>query len=180
MPSVPAPIGRSTAGGPWWTAILGQITAQQGQINQLQQGAQQTNTVDQYGNTTLISGQLNQVVTIGASHGVAGVQVGTGLPVTATGSTAGLASQHALVVGAITVVAGSTAATIVSGLAGIAVNQQIGAADVSDPKTGIATPAIFPGTYVKTLPGGSALTLSQPAAESGTALLAAACTWVLL
>jgi hypothetical protein len=179
MPSVPAPIGRSAAGGPWWTAVLGQITAMQQQLNQLTQGAQQTNTVDQYGNTQAISGQLNQVVTIGASHGNAGVQVGTGLPA-AGGSNAGLASQHSLVIGTLTVVANSTAATVASVASGaFAANMMIGAATVKDPSTGIATPALTPGTYIKTI-SGTNVVLSQVAAESGTALYAAACLWVLL
>lgn len=175
MAGVPKPVVDPRF-GPAWTPIIQGQQSQKQQAAALNSGATQGNLLDQWGNTIQVSGSnLNQIVTIGASHGISGVQVGTGIQ----SGTAGLAVQSGPAITTITLTAGSTAATVgtVTG-ASLAVGQVIGAANVSDPSSGTPTPALTPGTTIATL-SGSSVTLSQPAAESGTALYCAASRFIL-
>ena len=178
MPGTPAPVGHRGPLDAWWAAILGGLESQASRIAALESGSTQGNLVDGSGNTIEVAGtNLAQTVVIGAnlyaSPATAGVQVGTGL----TGS--GRAKQANLATGTLTTTKGSTAATLVSTASGTFTNGQvIGAANVSDPSTGIATPAIVPGTTFTI--SGAAVTLSQAAAESGTALYCAACNFTRL
>lgn len=180
MPKTPTPVGRRGPFGAHWNAILSALQGLQQQVNGLVAGAQQTNVVDQYGNTTVVIGQLNQTVTIGANFQQAGVQVGTALAApgafTPASPNAGIAVQQGLKLTTITLTKGSTSATVASG-AGLVNGMSIGAANVSDPSSGIATPAITPGTTISAGGGTTSLTLSQNAAESGAALYCAACSW---
>lgn len=174
MPGTPAPVGERGVLGPWWNAIMSAIQTLQGQVAALQAGAQQTNVVDQYGNVIVIVGQLNQIVTIGAAFQQPGVQVGTALPAGGQPN-AGLAAQVGLIITTATLTKGSTSAAV--GTSSLSNGMVIGAADVSDPSTGLATPAITPGTTISAGGGTTSLTLSQAAAESGTTLYCAACFW---
>jgi hypothetical protein len=162
--------------GPAWTPMLQAAQAAKQQTMALNSGAPQGNLLDQWGNTIQVQGSnLAQTVTIGASHGVGGVLVSTGIP---TG-TSGLVVQSGPAITTITLTAGSTAATVgtVTG-AGLAVGQVIGAADVSDPSSGTPTPAIQPGTTIAAV-SGTSVTLSQDAVEAGTSLYCAAARFVL-
>ena len=171
MPGTPEPVGSAGGLNPWWNSILSAMRASTRTDAAIIAGRQQTNTVDQYGNTLIVVGQLNQQVTIGAAFQKPGVQVTTGIT-----SGQGQAVQQNLALGTITTTKGSTAATLNSTASGTFSNGMlIGAANVSDPSSGVATPAIVPGTTFTI--SGSAVTLSQPAAESGTGLYCAACTW---
>ena len=178
MPGTPSPVGNRGPLGAWWAAILGGLESQSQRIGALEAGATQGNIVDGSGNTLEIAGtNLAQTVVIGANlyatPATAGVQVGTGL----TG--AGRAKQANLATGTVTTTKGSTTATLVSTASGTFTNGQvIGAANVSDPSSGIATPAIVPGTTFTI--SGATITLSQAAAESGTAIYAAACNFTRL
>jgi hypothetical protein len=140
------------------------------QLDAMTSGAQATNVVDQYGNTTQIAAtNLNQIVTIGASYGVAGVHVGTGI----APGTAGVAFQSGPAITTITLTKGSASATVgsVSG-ASLGIGQVIGAGSG-------ATPAIPLGTTILNV-SGSTVTLSQNAAASGTGLHCAAARFVVL
>ena len=170
MPSYPAPVGRNGGLPPIWNAVFQTMQALNSRVAGAIQGAVQGNIVDQYGNAVEIAGSnLAQTVTIGASFGQAGVLVGTGV----TG--AGRAVQQNLATTTITLTKGSVSATVASG-AGLSHPMVIGAADVSDPTSGLATPAITPGTTIGSITG-TAVTLSAPAAESGTGLFCAACVF---
>jgi hypothetical protein len=172
MPGTPLPVAGPL--GPWWTATLTAIQTLQQQAKALKASQATANITDAYGNTIELSGtNLSQIVTIGASFGQAGVQVGTNLPLSAGIPQSGRAKQTNLATGTITTTAGSTAATLISTASGTFTSGQvIGAANVSDPSSGIATPAITPGTTFTI--SGAAVTLSQNAAESGTAIFCAA------
>lgn len=173
MPGYPLPTGRNAGLPIFWNSILQALQQHSQQIAALYAGSTQGNLIDGYGNTIEVAGtNISQVVTIGASFGQAGVLVGT----TLTG--AGRATQRGLVTTTITTFAGSMAATVASG-SGLSMGMAIGAADVSDPSSGVATPAIVPGTTISSITGTS-VTLSQNAAESGTGLFCAACKWELL
>jgi hypothetical protein len=161
---------------PFWNATLQAIKTNQQRVNALTAGAQATNVTDQYGNTIQVTGpSLNQVVTIGASHGVAGVQVWTGI----AAGTAGIAVLSGPSITTVSLTKGSLSATVgsVTGAA-LAVGDVIGAANVSDPSSGIAESAIAPGTTIDTV-SGSSITLSQGAMESGTGLYCAAAKFIL-
>lgn len=178
MPATPRQVGREGGLPPFITALLQSIQGLQDRVRALEVGTQQTNIIDQYGNTIVIAGQLNQTVTIGAAYQQPGVQVGTTLPATGQPN-AGLAVQQNLATGTITTTAGSTTATLNSTASGTFTNGQvIGAANVTDPSSGVATPAITPGTTFTI--SGSTVTLSQAAAESGSAIYCAACNWYSL
>jgi hypothetical protein len=162
--------------GPAWTPMLQAAQAAKQQTMALNSGAPQGNLLDQWGNTIQISGSnLAQTVTIGASHGVSGVLVGTGI----ASGVSGLVVQSGPAITTITLTAGSTAATVgtVTG-ASLAVGQVIGAADVSDPSTGTPTAAIKPGTTIAAV-SGTSVTLSQNAVESGTSLYCATATFII-
>lgn len=169
MPGTPPPLVNPSM-GPHWTAVLAAIQSLQQQVQALTAGATQFTIPDAYGNTTIVVGtNLAQNVTIGASHGQPGVQAGTGI----AAGTAGLAFQQGLATGTITTTQGSTAATLNSTISGTFTSGQvIGAADVSDPSSGVATPAIVPGTAFTI--SGATVTLSQPAAESAAGIFCAA------
>ena len=171
----PAPVGNNGPINPFWNAIFQKMQHMGMSVGSLVANRGQGNVVDQYGNTTEVAGtNLSQIVTIGAAFQRAGVQVGTGI----ASGTSGRAYQANLATGTITVTKGSTAATLVSTTHGTFTSGQvIGAADVNDPSSGIATPAITPGTTFTI--SGTSVTLSQNAAESGTALYCAACNFTL-
>jgi hypothetical protein len=177
MPYPPAPVGNNGPINPFWNAIFQKMHSQGQGLAAVTQGAQQTITVDHYGNAIVILGQVNQTVTIGATHGQAGVQVGTGLPAGGAPN-ASLVVQRGLVTTTITTTEGNSSATVDSAV-GMVAGMVIGAADVSDPSSGIATPAITPGTTIAGV-SGTTITLSQDAAESGTAIACAACFWTSL
>ncbi len=177
MPGTPAPVGPDGPMPTFISSMLQSIKNLQKQVSGLTQGAQQTNIVDQYGNTLLVVGQLNQTVTIGAAQGQAGVQVGTALPASGKPNV-GLAIQQSLVTTTITTTSGSTSATVASAT-GLGLGMVIGAANVNDPTSGTPTPAITPGTTISAI-SGTTVTLSQNAAETGTSLYCAACWWLAL
>ena len=174
MPGSPAPVGSSGPLNPWWNSILGALRTGAQNDAALAAGAQQTNEIDQWGNTQVIVGQLNQVVTIGAAFQQSGVQVGTALPPPGA-SSVGVATQQGLATTTIATTKGSTSATVASA-AGLAKGMSIGAANVSDPSSGVATAAITPGTTISGI-SGTTVTLSQAAAETGSGLYCAACFW---
>jgi hypothetical protein len=182
VPGTPQPVGRNGPFGPFWIATFTAIRNTNQQVNALTAGAQATNVTDQYGNTIQVTGpSLNQVVTIGASHGVAGVQVWTGI----AAGTAGIAVQSGPATTKINLTKGSYSATLASGVTGAAltVGQVIGAANVSDPSSGVATAALTPGTTITAVSGqtsGSTVTLSLEAAESGSDLACAPARFVVL
>lgn len=173
MPGTPEPTGRGPNGLPPFVWALVQAVRNQGMsISQLVAGATAGVIPDQYGNAVEVAGtNLNQVVTIGASHGQAGVQVATGI----ASGTAGRVKQSSLHTTTVTLTKGSTSATLA--VSGAANGQVIGAANVTDPSSGVATPAITPGTTVSSGGGTTSIVLSQAAAESGTGLFCAACTF---
>ena len=134
--------------------------------------------LDAFGNASLIIGNLNQVVTIGAGwitgSPVVGVEVGTGL----TGF--GLAYPSAFAHTTITTTAGSTAATVASS-SGFVNGMQIGATLYEvPPSLSASQPAnyIQPGTTMTF--SGTAVTLSQNALLSGSGLYACVCTFTEL
>jgi len=175
MPGTPGPVGKNGPFSPHWNAVLGAIRGSQDGVRALQVGAQNTNILDQYGNTIQVSGSnLNQIVTIGSSFQQAGVQVSTGIP-----SGAGLATQSGPSITSITLTKGSSSATVgaVSGAA-LAVGQVIGAQERLDPALGVQEPSLTPGTTIATV-SGSSITLSQGAAEGGTNLYCAAARFIV-
>lgn len=173
MPGTPQPVGRGPSNlPPFWNAVMQAITQQQQATNALAAGAQQTILVDQWGNAQVILGQLNQTVTIGASYQQAGVIVTTALPTTGH-PIVGVAWQQNLITTTVTLTKGSTAATV--GTNTIANGMVIGAATVV--VAGVKTATITPGTTVTAGGGTTSLTLSEPAAESGSGLYCAACNF---
>lgn len=177
MPGYPLPVGSNGPFSPHWNAVLQAIAAAQRATAELTAGATQGNLLDRWGNTVEVGGtNLSQIVIVGAAYRQPGVQVSTLL------SGAGRAKQVNLATGTITLTAGSTSATLVSTTSGTfggaGTNPIIGAVAVKDPTSGVTTPAIKPGTTY-TISSGT-VTLSQPAAESGTALYCAAVNFVLL
>ena len=187
MPGSPQPVGQNGSLGPWWNAVISALTSLQQQVASLKGGATQgPNIVDMFGNTVEVSGtNVDQTVTIGASHGQAGVQVMTAIGTPAAPIAGRAIAQNAAadvtkppwVTTTITLTKGSTTGTVASAT-GLANGMVIGAANVSDPSTGIATPAIVPGTTFTI--SGTTVTLSQAAAESGSGLFCAACFWRLV
>lgn len=175
MPGTPKP-ALGPPGVPIVFNALGQKLAALGQQAQSTYATQNQGLVlDGYGNVMEIAGSnLQRVVTIGAAYQQPGVEVGTGL----TGAGRAVFSGPAITT--INLTAGSANATVgtVTG-ASLAAGQVIGAADVSDPSSGKATPAITPGTTILSV-SGTAVVLSQPAAESGTGLYCAAGRYILL
>lgn len=185
MPGTPQPVV-DPRWGPHWTTIINAIRRTQQQTAAIASGQPAHNVLDQWGNTLYIVGQLAQVVTIGAGWdqtgtggASAGVQVGTALPLSGHPNT-GIAKQSGLVTTTISTTAGSASATVASA-ANMTVGMVIGAADVNDPANGVATPALKPSPPT-TITGisGTTITLSQPAAETGTGLFCAACNWTLV
>jgi hypothetical protein len=180
MPGTPKPVADPRF-GPHWSAVLQAIQANTARTAAQASSPTRGNVFDQYGNTVELSGaNLNQIVTIGAVWGQAGVQVSTGL---ANGS-AGRARQENLATGTVTLETGTNVATVDATVSGtFAIGQVIGAADVSDPTSGLATASIVPGTVIGSV-SGATLTLTPPSghtdavAESGTGLYCAACDWV--
>ena len=169
--------------GPYHTALIQGVQTANARAAASAAGSMSGYIPDRYGNIVEVYGpNLNQVVTIGAVHAQAGVQVSTGI----ANGTAGRASQANLARGTLTCTKNTNAATLVSTVAGtgpFANGYLIGAADVSDPSSGLATPAIVPGTTMTI--SGTAITLTPPSGytwavqESGTAIYCAACTWTL-
>lgn len=175
MPGVNPPVGQGPGGIPViWNTVMQGIARSAARLAALESARYAgAPLIDAYGNTLEISGtNLAGVVFIGASHGQPGVQVGTGLTGTAR------AKQTGLVTTTITLTKGSFAATVASGT-GLSAGMVIGAANVSDPSSGTATPAITPGTTIQAITGTS-VTLSQKAAETGTGLFCAACNFTKL
>lgn len=171
MPGTPRPVVDPRF-GPAWTPILQAAQNAKQQTMALNSGAQSINIVDQYGNTLEIAGSnLNQIITRGAAFMQPGVLLGTGF----SSGTAGRAAVHTELITTVTLTAGSTAATLGSAALG---TLPIGAADVSDPSTGLATPAIVPGTNAIAT-GSTSITLSHPAAESGSGLYCVLAAWDL-
>lgn len=169
MPEPPKPAGQNGPFSPHWNAVIGAIQGNTQQVAALTANRTQGSVIDQYGNLVEVSGtNVSQIATIGAAFQQAGVLVTTGA------SGAGRVNQRSLATGTLTVTKGSTAATLVSTVTGTFTNGMvIGAATVNDPSSGVATSAIVPGTTFTI--SGSTVTLSQNAAESGTALYCAAC-----
>lgn len=175
MPGTPKPVGASGGLPVVWNAVTQKFQSLDSRVTALE-GAHTPGVFDKWGNAVEVTGSnLNQIVTIGASHTVAGVKVATGI----ADGTAGRAVLSGPATTTITLTRGSTSATVgtVTG-ASLAVGQVIGAANVNDPSTGTATPAITPGTTI-TAVSGSSVTLSQGAAESGTNLYCAAGRYIL-
>lgn len=194
MPATPDPVGQRGPYGPLWNALIGGISNAQGQADSQRSGALQGNYVDDYGNTVMIIGQLTgQIITIGAAFQQPGVTIQTPTYNFAVNDprlhhTVGLVTIDVDAWGTIDLTAGSDVGTVV--IAGSAegpgvnpdfgVYKWIGAANVSDPSTGTATPALPYGTsvggYTGTYPNYT-LTLSQNAQETGTGLYFATCVF---
>lgn len=175
MPGTPKPVGASGGLPVVWNAVTQKFQSLDSRVTALE-GAHTPGVFDKWGNAVEVTGSnLNQIVTIGASHTVAGVKVATGI----ADGTAGSASLSGPSTTTITLTQGSTSATVgtVSGAA-LDVGQVIGAANVNDPSNGTPTAAITPGTTISAI-SGSSVTLSQPAAESGTNLYCAAGRYIL-
>lgn len=164
MPSTPQPIIGNM--GIVWTPVVQALQTGKQKAANLAASAQQTNFFDAYYNCTTVCGtNLNQVVTIAATHMQGGVEVWTGI----ANGVSGMAVQTALAIGTLTVTKGSTAATLTSTASGTfsGGGNVIGAIDASD------------NDVLSTMPGttytisGTSVTLSQPALESGTSLYCA-------
>lgn len=171
MPSTPAPLSGPL--GPFWTPMIQSAQAQKINARNLAAAGQQQSFFDRYYNCVTVAGSnLNQVVTIGASHGQGGVQVWTGI----ADGTAGSAVQTGLAIGTLTVTKGSTAATLVSTTSGTFAGggNPIGAIDAN----GNDVLSTMPGTTYTI--SGTAVTLSQPALASGTALYCAQCAFSIV
>jgi hypothetical protein len=183
MPGTPRPVVDPRF-GPAWTPIVQNAQATKQQAAALAGGAQSTNIVDQYGNTVVIMGQLDQIIIIGASFMQPGVQVQATLSFCNAGMLGQLAGEpFTYSSGLLSVTQGATSATASTNNGfggGVEGGMVIGAANVSDPSTGIATPAITPGTTVTGVTGSGPWTigLSEPAAETGTDIYWAACFWL--
>lgn len=175
MAGTPQPVGKNGPLPAFWNATFQAINQNTQQNVAQMSGRNQGIVVDQYGNALEIYGSnLDQVVTLGAAFTIPGVLIWTGF---GPGS-AGRAVINVFVTGTITLTKGSTAATASTSSFGNGL--PIGAADVTDPTTGFATPAITPGTTVASGGGTTSLVLSQAAAESGTGLLCIQASWSLL
>lgn len=188
MPASPKPIFDARYGH--LTPIAQALQFTQQKVAQQNAGANQGMIVDSNGNCTEVYGaNLNQVVTIGSTAATGGPSGKPGVSIT-TGIAQGVGgravvysgtslSPRTIPTGTITLTRGSMSATLVSTLTGTFVNGLlIGAANVTDPSSGLATPAITPGTTMTIF--GTAITLSAPAVESGTGLYCAAATFQLL
>lgn len=174
MPGTVKPVGTGPGNLPViWNAVTQLLQELQARVSALEAARGQGALLDGYGNTLELWGtNLAQQVSIGAAYQQPGVLVGTGL----TGG--GRAIAQDLITTTITTTKGSSAATAAA--ATLSNGMLIGAATVSDPSTGTATPAITPGTTISAGGGTTSLTLSQNAAESGSGLYCAACFWRLL
>lgn len=149
-------------------ATLSQATAVQGS----------TITLDPYQNACRLTGNLNQIVTIGAGwitgSPVQGVAVGTGLTNYGEAYPSGFA--HSL----ITTTKGSTAATLTGGTSGFTNGYQIGATIYETPPTSDATAPpnyIAPGTTYTI--SGANVTLSSAALLTGSGLYCCTVLWNL-
>lgn len=183
MPGTPPPAGEGPNRLPViWNAVTQKLQELDRRLTAIE-GARQTNIIDRDGNTIIVIGQLLQTVTIGASNTgtpIAGVTVQTILNLPPAGQPlVGIAVQYGLATGTMTFTQGSSTATLVSTTSSntFTVGQAIGAALVTDPTTGVATSAVQLGTTISGIPGLGVITLSQPAAESGTGLYTAAAFW---
>lgn len=187
MPASPKPIFDARYGHLTPVAQALQFTQQK--VAQQGAGANQGMVVDANGNCTEVYGaNLNQVVTIGSTATTGGPSGKPGVLIT-TGIAQGVGGRavvysgtslnpRTIPTGKIDLTQGSTAATLesptytgtfVSGLL-------IGAANVTDPSSGLAKPAIVPGTTISSISGTGpwSIVLSAPAAESGSVYCAAA------
>lgn len=141
-----------------------------------------SNTLDEYQNTTRISGPLNQVVTIGAGwisgSPVMGVEVGTNL------SDFGEAWPSGFVHTTCTISSANLAASqiVVASATGLATGMVIGATVYETPPSfDEQAPAnyIVPGSTITGI-SGTTITLSiAPAFTSSTPLYCCACVWNL-
>lgn len=169
MPSTPRPIVGIL--GPTWTPVHQSMQDSKRTLANLAAQAQQGSLYDRWMNTIEVSGSnLNQIVTIAAAWKQGGVEVATGI----ADGTAGRAVQTALAIGNLTVTAGSTSATLTHTASGTFTGggNVIGAIDAS------GNNALTPGTTYTI--SGTAVTLSKPALESGTALYAAQCVFSIV
>ena len=188
MPAVPDPVVGQL--GAFWSGVFAAIRGNANQTSALTAGSIAGIIPDPNGNTFEVYGpNLLQTAVIGAKHGTPGVQVLTNLgsaaaPVSGRAiqsqvSSSPTPSQVGCVTTTVTLTQGSTAATLASGT-GFVNGMVIGAANVTDPSNGTATPAIVPGTTISSGGGTTSITLSQAAAESGSGLYCAACFFVLV
>ena len=177
MPSTPQPISGPL--GPIWTAIFQAAQGQKQKAASLAAQAQQGNVYDQWFNCVQVGGSnLNQVVTIAAAFKQGGVEVWTGI----ANGTPGTAVQTALAIAnpipggthGLTVTQGSLTATLVGTTSGVfsGGGNVIGAIDAN------GNNVLTPGTTYTI--SGTAVTLSKPALESGTALYAAQCAFSIV
>lgn len=187
LPASPKPIFDARYGH--LTPIAQALAFTQQKVSQQNAGANQGMVVDSNGNCTEVYGaNLNQVVTIGSTATTGGPTGKPGVLIT-TGIAQGVAGRavvysgssgapRTIPTGKIDLTAGSTAATLESPvytgtfLSGLL----IGAANVTDPSSGLATPAITPGTTISSISGTGpwSIVLSAPAVESGHVYCAAA------
>ena len=129
-----------------------------------------SNQVDQFGNSTVLIGNLNQTVLVGADASHTGVYVGTGIG-TPTAPVAGIAWRENTVATTITKT-GASAGTVASA-SGLVNGMVCGAAQVA----GVS--AIVPGTTFTIT--GTAVTLSIPwAVTAATSIYFVACNWYQL
>jgi hypothetical protein len=161
MPGTPRPVVDPRF-GPAWTPIVQNAQATKQQAAAL----------------------ADQIIIIGASFMQPGVQVQATLSFCNAGMLGQLAGEpFTYSSGLLSVTQGATSATASTNNGfggGVEGGMVIGAANVSDPSTGIATPAITPGTTVTGVTGSGPWTigLSEPAAETGTDIYWAACFWL--
>lgn len=146
-----------------WATFVRQQTQMQTAIEALQnQLASVQNQVDQYGNTIVIIGNLNQTLLIGASATQTGVYVGTAL----TGP--GIAWRENTQATTITTTANSTTATVGSG-SGLSNGMVIASAQLN------GSSVVVPGTTFTI--SGTTVTLSIAAAQSSSVIYCVACNW---
>lgn len=194
MPGTPKPV-IDPRFGPAWTPIIQNAQAQKQQAAALNSGSQNTNLTDGFGNTTVIIGQITgQIITIGATAGVAGVTIQTPVFNFAVQDPRlhhmmGIMGIQVGIFGTINTTSGSgTATCTVTGALGgtspdFTTYNTIGAADVSDPSTGTATPALPYGTTVNGFSGtypNYTLTLTENAQETGSGLYFATCAFTTI
>lgn len=151
--------------GDWQTFVRQQQQMQQA-IEALQnQLASIQNQVDQFGNTLVVIGNLNQTLLIGAAAAQTGVYVGTAL----TGP--GIAWRENTKATTITTTAGSTSATVASG-SGLSNGMVLGSAQLG------GSSVVVPGTTFTI--SGTSVTLSIAAAQNSSGIYCVACNWYSL
>lgn len=182
IPNYAKPVGQSGPYDPAWNAVIGAIQRHADGIGVTKNQPRSTQTVtDMWGNSNEVSGtNLDQTVTIGASHNQQGVLVSTNIG-TAGAPISGRAGATGVRTFTLQLQAGATAATA-SSTAGLTAGMVIGALSVAPSQPTVPYPTslgLNPGTTISTI-AGTLISLSENALVTGTGLYAAACTWTQL